>query len=354
MNEQVLLREFISAAGSRINVEASVIAGVKLIGLQSHNGRSYPPETLAQAASLYEGRPVNVDHRAEGSRSYRDRIGRIQNVQTQSDGLYGDLVVNPKHPLAEQLFWDARHSPESVGLSHDAQGKVRRQGRQVIVEEITAVQSVDLVADPATVGGLFEQTMPDPIQQPDHSTAPAPQAAVPSDVQDATAAMQGALAPQVVKIFHRTDLDRQAKLQAIGKLLDAMDRALQATEELPDAEQAGDQAEAEATESMVRRLASLQAELTEAQAQAQQAARGQRVEAALRAAGLTEVPEAFRKALQSQDDEDQLQALIEDRKTLLAGRPAGKPASRTNWGSDTNLDSPTPIDPQAAARRWTG
>lgn len=152
------LLEFAGNRGRTLAVDraAGVIRGVKVLGAISANGRIYAPQALAEAVKLYEGRPVNIDHIDGGRRSYRDRIGRIVGVRLDADGIYGDLVVNPKHPLAEQLFWDAEHCPENVGLSHDAEGRTRLSDGKVIVEAIKAVRSVDLVAEPATTKGLFE------------------------------------------------------------------------------------------------------------------------------------------------------------------------------------------------------
>jgi len=150
-----------ASAGSHSGVvSGNIIRRVKLLGLTSSNGREYPKETVARAASLYEGAKVNVDH-PRGSpgtpRGYGDRIGSIRNVHVEPDGLYGDLIANPKHALFEQLAWDARNCPGAVGLSHNIQGRTtRRSDGIVVVEEITRVQSVDLVADPATTRGLFE------------------------------------------------------------------------------------------------------------------------------------------------------------------------------------------------------
>lgn len=140
----------------RVDRDKATICGVKVLGVESANGRLYPPEALRAAAALYENVRVNVDHLSGGLRSYRDRIGKLTNIRFERDGLYGDLVVNPKHPLAEQLFWDAEHSPESVGLSHDAVGKTSVRGGKIIVEAIHSVRSVDLVAEPATTKSLYE------------------------------------------------------------------------------------------------------------------------------------------------------------------------------------------------------
>lgn len=158
------IQEYVSAgAGCRVDRGAGVIRGVKILGLESRNRRTYLPEALRRAASLYEGAKVNVNHpkgSPNGPRDYQDRIGLLRNVRLeQADGgLRGDFHFNPKHALAEQLIWDAEHSPENVGFSHNVEARTNPKNGRAVVEEIIRVQSVDLVADPATTRGLFEQT----------------------------------------------------------------------------------------------------------------------------------------------------------------------------------------------------
>ncbi len=156
------LQELVNSRGVEIRVDRgqSVIRNVKILGLESRNGRTYLPEALAEAAGLYEGAKVNVNHPKgdpSAPRDYRDRIGVIHSVGLQpGKGLFGDFHFNPKHALAEQLLWDAEHAPENVGFSHNVEARTRRSGQDVVVEAILCVQSVDLVADPATSRGLFE------------------------------------------------------------------------------------------------------------------------------------------------------------------------------------------------------
>lgn len=162
---QETLQEYVDSSGQSMQVDAArgVIRGVKILGLSSRNGRVYRPEALVGAVGLYEGAKVHVNHAPHGDpgpRNYQDRIGAIRNVAARNgDGLFADFHFNPKHALAEQLLWDARHAPENVGLSHNVQAKTSRQGDTLVVEEILAVQSVDLVADPATTRGLFEAAL---------------------------------------------------------------------------------------------------------------------------------------------------------------------------------------------------
>jgi hypothetical protein len=158
------LLEYCDSRGVPVRVDrsAGVIRGVKILGLHSRNGREYLAETLRRAAALYEGAKVNVNHPKgipAAPRDYQDRIGVVRGVELRTDeGLFGDLHFNPKHALAEQLIWDAEHAPENVGFSHNVQARTapRPGGSGVVVEEITRVESVDLVADPATTRGLYE------------------------------------------------------------------------------------------------------------------------------------------------------------------------------------------------------
>lgn len=156
-----MLQEFVNSRGVEVRVDTAqgVIHGAKLLGLQSRNGRRYLPDALAQAAALYEGAKVNVNH-PKGSplaaRDYQDRLGSIRQVRVTPQGLFGDLHYNPKHPIAEQLAWDAVHAPENLGFSHNVEARTVRTSDGTVVEAILKVQSVDLVADPATTRGLYE------------------------------------------------------------------------------------------------------------------------------------------------------------------------------------------------------
>ena len=159
-----LLQEYVDSRGATLRVDraASVIRGVKLLGIESRNGRKYLPAALSAAAGLYEGAKVNINHpkgHPLSARDYQDRLGAIRSVAVRGGvGLFGDLHFNPKHALAEQLMWDAEHAPENLGLSHNVEARTARQGNETVVEAILKVQSVDLVADPATTRSLFESS----------------------------------------------------------------------------------------------------------------------------------------------------------------------------------------------------
>jgi hypothetical protein len=153
------IQEYATSQGAKLGVdrEKGIIHGVKILGLESKNGRSYLPAAVAKAMPLYEHAKVNVNHVKPGeTASYHDRMGRLKNVHAGVDGLYADYHFNPKHALAEQLCWDAENAPENVGFSHDVQAKTVRRDGKVVIEDISRVDSVDLVANPATTRGLYE------------------------------------------------------------------------------------------------------------------------------------------------------------------------------------------------------
>lgn len=166
-----VIQEYIVANTRPLAVESdgSVLRGVKLLGLTSKNGRVYRPAALAGAIPLYEGAKVNVNH-PKGDpltpRDYQDRLGSIRGVEFRpQEGLFGDLHFNPKHALAEQLAWDAAHASENLGLSHNVVARTTRNGDEVVVEEILKVQSIDVVADPASTCGLFEHEVAPPVKE---------------------------------------------------------------------------------------------------------------------------------------------------------------------------------------------
>ena len=152
------LTEQTAIAPRRVDREAGLIEGVRILGPDSKNGRKYSPRAMAEAARLYEGAPVNVDHPAteRKDRPLAEAFGWIRNVRQEPDGVYGDLHYLKSHPQAELVAEAAERNPNRIGLSHHAEGTVRMDGSRVIVETVERVHSVDLVQTPATNAGLFE------------------------------------------------------------------------------------------------------------------------------------------------------------------------------------------------------
>jgi hypothetical protein len=152
-------------AGARIDRAAGIIHGVKVLGVESANNRTYTPQALRDVARLCEGAVVNVDHVDPGARrSLRDRIGRLKDAEVRPDGVYATLVLNKGHDMYGQIMEDAEQSPRNLGLSIDARGASKLRDGRSVVESVDKVLSVDLVANPATTRGLFESTLRESVE----------------------------------------------------------------------------------------------------------------------------------------------------------------------------------------------
>lgn len=159
-NKLTNLREVYTNSGHSVDHESGVIRGVKIIGTESKNNRRYMPEALAEAASLYNKRPVYTNHvnrKAGTDRDVLQKFAWLENVyQDATGGLSGDLHYLKSHPMGPVLAEAAQRNPEHFGLSHDADGEVTYKEGKAIVTKIKKVNSVDLVTDPATTQSLFE------------------------------------------------------------------------------------------------------------------------------------------------------------------------------------------------------
>ena len=79
-----LILEFTTMTVSgRVDREAGILYGVKVLGFESRNNRSYKRSAVAQAVKLYEGAKVNIDHDYQPTkpRSYGDGIGVLRRAE---------------------------------------------------------------------------------------------------------------------------------------------------------------------------------------------------------------------------------------------------------------------------------
>jgi hypothetical protein len=104
-----------------------------------------------------------------------------------------------------------------VGFSHNVLARVSREGDGAVVEEITRVQSVDLVADPAATLGLYEQEASGLAAQGGQASAAAK--AVPG---------WDALTIAVLEL-HRPDLVEELRTRATQLAQQRLDEALACT-----------------------------------------------------------------------------------------------------------------------------
>lgn len=145
----------------RVDAEAGVLYGVKLLGEVSKNGRRYKPEAMKAAVPKYEGLKSYVDHPEQKNlsedRKFKDWSGVFRNVRYESGkGIFADQHLLKTGDYFEGIVEAAQKFPTSVGYSHVADGQSRMEGAEEIIESITDVFSVDLVTDPATTAGFFE------------------------------------------------------------------------------------------------------------------------------------------------------------------------------------------------------
>lgn len=143
-------------AEAKVNRDVGTITGVLICGVDSVNGRTYPAEVLRRDHARYEGRPVNADHSREST--VDRRIGWFSDVRPGNDGRpRGTFNVLKSHPMYERVMEAAERNPGLFGFSHVAlcETDTGKDGAEVI-KRINAVESIDLVADPATTKGLFE------------------------------------------------------------------------------------------------------------------------------------------------------------------------------------------------------
>lgn len=324
-------------APSSVDAAAGIIRGVKLLGFESKNGRIYPPQAVRNAVGLYENAKVNINHPEKGPsqpRTYQDRIGVTKSariVEGKDGGIFADFHYNPKHPLAEQIAWDAQNNPSSLGFSHNAllkfSGKNSPDGRAV-VEAIVNVKSVDLVADPATTRSLFESE--DTTMDPAATPAPAAPTSDPLEmIVDSIAAKIGEIA--------KAEGDPKAKIKEIADLLKKQDKimALLGTSKSDGGGDSG--GDAPADPAATEQINSLKAELAKYKKAEKAAELKQTIEGELIAAGLEphnplHVSEVFGKSIYTMENVEDRKALIADRAAMLGVRtrtPATPPTPRS-------------------------
>jgi hypothetical protein len=158
----MIATRFIERMGGRVDRDAGIIRGAKLLGRRSRNGRTYTDQAMQEAAPRYNSKKVYVDHpqggRISDDRPFRDWVGVIENAQFRGDGIYGDIRLRKQSEHFEQLMEAAESFDGFFGMSHVADGDSRMEGGEEIVESIVEIYSVDIVTEPATAAGLFESS----------------------------------------------------------------------------------------------------------------------------------------------------------------------------------------------------
>lgn len=234
----VKLLESYSLQGQHDPVQG-IITGIRVLGLTSKNRRRYTAEAAKKAVPLLESATVYVDHpadkpaspQAKSPRSIRDRFGRLKNVRQGPDGgTVADLHYRPKHWFGPQFADLVDNDPLGIGLSINAAGMgyIDSTTGETVVDEITKVHSVDLVDDPATVLGIWEQTEMEPL------TTPAPDAGMMGGGD--WRAQCGELLKSLATDATLDKAQMRAKVMAVLKILDEPDTATETAEPITDDE----------------------------------------------------------------------------------------------------------------------
>ncbi|HEX4000230.1 MAG TPA: hypothetical protein VHX65_16885 [Pirellulales bacterium] len=132
-----------------------LLRNVRVLGVESRNGggRKYRLDALRAAIPLFESEGVCCNHDYTAAergrpRGYTERVGVLRNMRCDDVGLFGDLQLNPKMPMAEAIKWDYEHGTKKVGLSWIGDGDQDPLTKDVV--KINKVFSVDVVNKPAT------------------------------------------------------------------------------------------------------------------------------------------------------------------------------------------------------------
>ena len=344
------LIEYAAGGSPKVDREAGVIRGVKILGLESANGRSYSRAAVKEAKSLYEGRQVNFNHRKPGDnreRPIEDRAGWLKDVTEASDGgLVGDLHLLTTDPRSAKVMEAADKNPALFGLSHAAQGRMNRTGKTPVVEAIESVRSVDIVTDPATNKSLFEAFGADAQQQMQPQGGmqkPMPgQGMQPGGMQpqkDSSFDLFVEKARQIWQSAQSTD-EREMFLGKLAAALSGVDKAMQGDDESTDPDEGADMADEKgkptdkekAQEARIQKLEKDLTDLTEAKlvTDARDASR-----AALRDAKVEDTDVRV-NTLALVEAEEERTALIESWPKATASTPFAKskpPQSRVDAGA---------------------
>lgn len=142
--------------GVSLDKDAGILRNVCLLGPRSRNGRIYTDKAIAGALPFFEAAKCYFNHEgATGQRDVRDLIGLFSGPRCTGGKVFADLKVLSCQK--DFLFGLAEQMPAAAGMSINAQGRAFAKDGKQFVEEITALHSVDLVAEPATTSSLFEE-----------------------------------------------------------------------------------------------------------------------------------------------------------------------------------------------------
>lgn len=160
------------------------------------HGIRFTSAVLQEAVSLYEAKPVFIDHAHGLPPSVRDLAGTLHLAQWDPNQRGIRATLKPAGPAAEVLLSvrdAAKNNPaimEAVGFSTVLHVQLEKDGN---VKKVTRVKSVDVVIDPARGGKFLSAYTPKGQKGDNHMTdQPNEQSATLTEQQTAALELQGA------------------------------------------------------------------------------------------------------------------------------------------------------------------
>ena len=149
---------------AKFDDENLIIRNASLLGAESLNGYAYTERALEDAARMLEGAPQFLDHGSmlNTGRGVMDSFSRVRSVRydRRAHKLFGDMELVDTPLIRNEVFPRMKQFADRFGNSIVAEGEFERMEDGNFVTSLTAVHSCDLVSDPATTKGLFEQIAP--------------------------------------------------------------------------------------------------------------------------------------------------------------------------------------------------
>lgn len=136
-----------------------IIRNVSLLGAESANGYTYTEDALRDAARLLDGAVQYTNHSFnDAPRDVNESFSEVRNVKFDQGAqkVFGDMYLVNTPWIREELFPRIERFSHKFGNSIVCWGEFEERDGKEYVTKITAVESCDLVSDPATNKGLFE------------------------------------------------------------------------------------------------------------------------------------------------------------------------------------------------------
>ena len=275
--------------GGRLDHDTKIVHDVAILGPRSQNGRTYTPQALQDAVKVFEGKRVFLNHRETNGRqtkphSAADYIGRLSGLHLGADGKVHARefrVVNEQHwPLISA----GEKDPEAFGLSIDGEGEIRKG----VVHSIRKGHSVDLVSEPATNKGLFEQQESDEVNDMDWDKVTREE-------------IEKNAGDQLGEIREEIDAEHKKALETLTKERDELTKLSEGLKKLVDGK--SDEKD-EAEKELQEQVQTLRDDLAKQKQSTD-------VQEALRAKGISDCPEALERALYRCQKPEEMATLLE-------------------------------------------